>query len=741
MNWWEEDRPAVAKAAVDSATWWEDDAPAPKAEPESSIMAEARKRVAADRSVGGVQGAFRDFIGEPLRQVARGTPLGTWSDEIEASLQGGLHGLTGGALGAPYDETLAYQRAYDQKVDEEYGLVGTGLKIGGAIAGTPMHAINTLRGAAAVGGGYGALAGSGEAEGGFSNRATAGVLGGLTGATLGGAIYGGARGVQAIQRARANQGEAGAYGAVAGDLPGGVDAFADEIAVGASRGNVTTNRRTLDILGEEMQRAGGDVRTAQQAAIARIAQEVGVTPQTAAGQIRRLTAVHENSPLMLGEYSAVSGSNAAQRTRQPGNIDLDQLQRIDETPTQGTLDYLANNGAAQSASDVRNALSRRQEGLAPAMRETIEGMAPRVQTGPRSTRAATIEDTAQNVENARQMARQEYNQAYATPTARPQRLQQLPRLFEYLSNRAATSAPEVAAVIRNAVNQVAVRLPDGTVNVQSLRQLQQGRTTLRGQMAALERQGRTNLAGEIRPLYRIVTRTMEDMSPAWATANRRWADMNFAELAQEFGDNFAEKAGPRFREQLQEFQGLAPEAQQIVRVHFLQKMYDKLDNLGDTHSISKLFATDHARRMIREMFGDDAVVSFTRAVRDQKVAERSQGMTQNSRTHMRGMQQKQRDSETGLAAAVENANARGVRNWLLERMTQMLTERRNQPLSRILTTPMSDTAQVAQHLARMRQQEQRLRQLDAPRPQSSRTLGVTGGQAGGGLGGFFDEQE
>ena len=159
---------------------------------------------------------------------------------------------------------------------------------------------------------------------------------------------------------------------------------------------------------------------------------------------------------------------------------------------------------------------------------------------------------------------------------------------------------------------------------------------------------------------------------------------------------------------------MAPQAQNIVRVHVLQKLNDKIDNLGDAHSVSKLFANDHARMLIRTLFGDDAVVGFTRAVRDQRVAEQSQGMMSNSATHRRGVAQKQKDAETGLVAAVEGANVRGVRNWLLERLTQIVTERRNRPMADILTTPVSDTANVARHLHNMRAQQQLLQQLDQP---------------------------
>jgi hypothetical protein len=89
-------------------------------------------------------------------------------------------------------------------------------------------------------------------------------------------------------------------------------------------------------------------------------------------------------------------------------------------------------------------------------------------------------------------------------------------------------------------------------------------------------------------------------------------------------------------------------------------------------------------------------------------------MMANSATHRRGVAQQQMQTETGLMAAVGNANAGGVRNWLLQRATQLVTERRDRPMAAILTTPMSDTAQIAQHLARMRGQAGVLARAEEP---------------------------
>lgn len=625
-------------------------------------------------------------------------------------------------LSDDYESELGGVRAANARAQE----VNPGVYFGGQVAGgfATAPVLPAVRGATVAGdigagvftgAGYGGAAGFASGEGGLQNRIVSAAQGLASGGAAGGAITAGFRGARAVRRAYANQGEAGAYGTIADDLPNGVDQFANEVAAGPSRANVATNRRTLDVLGEEMQRAGGDVALAQQATIARIVQEQNVTPQTAAAQIRRLTAVHEDSPLMLAEYPAVSGSDAAQRLRQPGNINLDELGRTQDSTTQGTLDYLANNGNAQSASDVRNALSARQETLAPAMREMLESVGPQVQTGPRATRPANIVDTSNMVEAARQLGHLDYQRAYNAPINNHVSLHVLPRLLQRYQYEAAGRSGDAADAMRRASDQFFITTPNGQrVAMNTLQQLQDARGALRGQMTAYARQGRNDLAGVVRPMYQRITRLMETMSPQWAVANRRWAGMKFEEVAQDLGDAFSTRAGPQFREQVAQFQGMAPQAQNIVRVHVLQKLFDKLDNLPDTHSVSKLFANDQARTLIRTLFGDDAVVGFTRAVRDQRVAEASRSMTQNSATHRRGVAQRQKDAETGLVAAVEGANARGVKNWLIERLTQVLTERRNRPMADILTTPINDTANVARHIHNMLTQQNILQRLDQP---------------------------
>ena len=521
------------------------------------------------------------------------------------------------------------------------------------------------------------------------------------------------RPVTLMRQGLANQGQAGAAGRMAESLPS-VDEFANQVAAGAAPGNIATRRQTLDALGAEMEAAGGDLATATTAAIDRLMREQGISRATATARIRDLNAVHAESPLMMGEYPAVAGSDATMRGARggmvrPQNADLDALGRVQETPAQGWLDYLANNGNAQSASNVRNAINQRQEALSPAMRNTLEQIGPQI-----GHRPAEIADSAAMIDAARQAGSAEYRAAYASQTNNHALMAWLPRLLNRYDQMAAARSGEYADAMRRASDQFYLQTPNGRVAMATLQQLQDARGAIRGQMQGYARAGRADLARVIRPLYAQVTRLMEYANPAWGRANRRWADMNFLQTGAELGDAFATKAGPLFREQVAQFHGLAPEAQNIVRIHFLQKLYDKLDSLGDTHSISKLFANDHSRNMIREMFGDQAAVDFTRAVRDQKAAEMSQAMTKNSATHRRGVARSQAETETGLVSAARNANVSGVIKWLTDTVLHITTELRNRPMAEMLTTPMTDTARVAQNIHRMRAQQQRIDRIGQP---------------------------
>lgn len=119
-------------------------------------------------------------ITDLIRNFAKGTLVGSFADELNAATSAGLHKVTGGAAGAPYDEAVAYQRAVDRAIAKEDPVGSTATQVAGALAsGAPiakavMGTAKTLPGKIAQGGvlgpTYGYVAGFGEGEGDAEQR-------------------------------------------------------------------------------------------------------------------------------------------------------------------------------------------------------------------------------------------------------------------------------------------------------------------------------------------------------------------------------------------------------------------------------------------------------------------------------------------------------------------------------------------------------------------------------------------
>lgn len=164
-----------------------------------ALPAIADQFVANERASGGVGQGISDTV----RNLARGTPVGSWLDEANAGTNAGLNAVSGGRVGAPYDESIAYQRATDRAVDKDTGGYGLATKIAGGIASAPFTPmIRAAKGAALLpqvingmvtGAAYGGVYGAGEGEG-LGRLKNAGE-GAAIGTTIGGAAPVAARGL------------------------------------------------------------------------------------------------------------------------------------------------------------------------------------------------------------------------------------------------------------------------------------------------------------------------------------------------------------------------------------------------------------------------------------------------------------------------------------------------------------------------------------------------------------------
>lgn len=160
------------------------------------------------------------------RSVSRGTFVGPFLDELDAGTNAAIHAISGGNLGYPYEENLAYQRAKDRSFDKANPILSTA----GHVAGGVGSGIGVLRAPAktllgkveqtalagpvpffkpaqttmgtvaqlpAIGAAYGAVGGFGNGEGGFDTRLESAEDGAKVGAVVGtvlpAAVWGGAR--------------------------------------------------------------------------------------------------------------------------------------------------------------------------------------------------------------------------------------------------------------------------------------------------------------------------------------------------------------------------------------------------------------------------------------------------------------------------------------------------------------------------------------------------------------------
>lgn len=168
----------------------------------------AEHRVSKDREsqASTPMGQAGQSLSDYIRLIARGTFGGPWSDELEAG--------TESALGvAPYDESLAYQNALDDQIDEENPAASPALRLGtmlgtaflpggqpngvSALVSGPgfLNASSKLKGlpgmlssgakSAGIGGIYGANYGAGETRGTTDDRIEAGAASALLGAEMG----------------------------------------------------------------------------------------------------------------------------------------------------------------------------------------------------------------------------------------------------------------------------------------------------------------------------------------------------------------------------------------------------------------------------------------------------------------------------------------------------------------------------------------------------------------------------
>lgn len=495
-------------------------------------------------------------------------------------------------------------------------------------------------------------------------------------------------------------------------------------------------------------------------------------PSTARDHLQRVRAAQAENQLLLGEYPSVARSDfdtRVARSRGPQHVSDEAAAARQESGVHDLMDYVANTGTMASSQNVRNALRERASTLTENAERTVQALSPN---------GRTIQDVEQMMGQARRLASRDYDTAHNGPVNYPMLHGLLQRAVDRALSRVAGRTGDQAEALNTAVERFFNTRPAGTASrdalpalqddlaaaraavrearrqradkatlddlsrhaeqiaenlrltrrdatpatqqylMPTLQQAQDARSALRGQITAAREADRGDLVQMLQPLYDQATYAMRRASPQWATANRRWADLSLDEVGAALGDAFATKAGPAFRRQMQQFNQLAPEAQEVVRVHFTQKLLDMIENaakIGGTKNLGELFTKGHTRNMIRELLGDEAAVLMARFVRDANVMAASRDMMRGSQTHKRGQVQQEQDQDINIVSAAENMDWRDWKASALQAVRAFWRERRNKQLAKVLVTPMRDVPAVAEHLEQMKRARALAEQYAMPR--------------------------
>lgn len=166
-------------------------------------------------------------VDNAVRSVARGSPVGSFLDELNAATNATLAPAVEWALprsesdiaqngetwSERYAKSLEMQRAKDRAFDEQHPVASTALQVGGGIAsvgglarqGATLAGNMAGRGllaqmgaGAAEGAGYGGLYGFGQGEGGLGNRVASAAGGAVAGGAIGGVLPAATKAVQVV---------------------------------------------------------------------------------------------------------------------------------------------------------------------------------------------------------------------------------------------------------------------------------------------------------------------------------------------------------------------------------------------------------------------------------------------------------------------------------------------------------------------------------------------------------------
>lgn len=643
------------------------------------------------------------FEGGVTRAAAQGLTFG-FGDELEA----GVRYLAG----QNYEKELRRARRKLERFSEKHPYIATGAELlGGAvvpvgaganIARRGLSLANVGRGAVQVGAPTGALFGLGKAEGIDSPEeaigpAASGALAGAAGYAVGAPIAAGlARGGRAT------------YDAVR-------DAF-DPRGAAARKGAEAFEAAGIDL---------ADIRDMMVPQMTRNMRARGMTDNQITGILTRaesgetlqsIAADVGLSPRVVGRFV----NEWREQTSKPLNL-IDRAQEVAEVGGRA--------GAARPITDLgRAAVAVAREGEAATERlvqRQIDQPGRALEDLNRAGGGANFESEFQRLNDViERQASARYRQAYA---GNPQ-----VNIAGDLSSLRRTASRRAGDIRRGMDRALGLFRDNRGRAFATLRKYHDARQALdqmieesRGQL------GRdTPLTRELNGIRRRLNDTVRQQNRALAEADDLFSGARGGQQLLDLGRSLVARSGAQATRQLRRMATMTDEQSQMVRLGFLQRMADDIENKRLGNETVSQFRTPAGARMIRAIVGGDEAERLISDFRSEAISTKTlRDMYSGSRTAPLMEDMKALEENAQLAAAALTGNVRGVAQSLATRLRRQIGARQSRELLNMLTA--DERAELLRVLDELEAGGQAL-QL---RQGGGQLLGLAGGATAAGQGG------
>jgi hypothetical protein len=186
----------------------------------------------------------------------------------------------------------------------------------------------------------------------------------------------------------------------------------------------------------------------------------------------------------------------------------------------------------------------------------------------------------------------------------------------------------------------------------------------------------TPLSRELSGIRRRLNDRVRAQNTALADADDIYSGARGSQKLLELGRSLPARASERTTRELRNMRGLTPEQRRVIRIGFLQRMTDDIENKRLGNETVAQFNTTAGKRLIREVVGGDEADRLIADLRREGISTKTlREMYSGSRTAPLQEDMKALQEGGQLAADAMTGNVRGVMTQLAARLRRQIGAR------------------------------------------------------------------